>query len=356
MIWIENGTRDIIIKFPYNPSYIAKIKTIKGYKWHPEEKYWSVPYDDATLERIVSLFEGEMLNIDNSLHLKDEKIAEFEDLRRELVLRKYSPKTNKSYLHYNKDFLKFTKKDPTEVSNEDVKNYLLYLAEKKGASASSLNIAINALKFYYGEVLKRDFVYSIVRPRKDKKLPVVLSREEILRMLSTITNIKHKAILTLTYSAGLRVGEVVKLRPEDIDIERKLIHVKCAKGRKDRYTILSEVALEMTRRYLKEYGQSRWLFPSQDMKKHLTTWTVEKIFLNACKNIDIEKKVTVHSLRHSFATHLLENGVDLRYIQEILGHASSKTTEIYTHVSNRDLSRIKSPLDNIMQGGVFDGK
>jgi len=284
------------------------------------------------------------------LNLKIEE-KYFENLRKNLVVRKYSPKTIKSYIHYNKDFLGYVRKKPNEITNEDVKDYLFYLVEEKEVSASTLNTAINALKFYYGEVLKRGFVYELKRPKKDKKLPVVLSQEEISRILSSITNIKHRLILMLIYSAGLRVSEVVKLKPRDIDDERKLIHIKGGKGRKDRYTMLSEVAIEMIRRYLKEYGQSIWLFSSQDKEKHITTRTVEKIFSNACRKANIKKNATVHSLRHSFATHLLERGTDLRYIQELLGHKSSKTTEIYTHVSNKDIGKIKSPLDSLQISG-----
>jgi len=284
------------------------------------------------------------------LNLKIEE-KYFENLRKNLVVRKYSPKTIKSYIHYNKDFLGYVRKKPNEITNEDVKDYLFYLVEEKEVSASTLNTAINALKFYYGEVLKGGFVYELKRPKKDKKLPVVLSREEISRILSSITNIKHRLILMLIYSAGLRVSEVVKLKPGDIDDERKLIHIKGGKGRKDRYTMLSEMAIEMIRRYLKEYGQSIWLFSSQDKEKHITTRTVEKIFSNACRKANIKKNATVHSLRHSFATHLLERGTDLRYIQELLGHKSSKTTEIYTHVSNKDIGKIKSPLDSLQISG-----
>lgn len=284
------------------------------------------------------------------LNLKIEE-KYFKNLRKNLVVRKYSPKTIKSYIHYNKDFLGYVRKKPNEITNEDVKDYLFYLVEEKEVSASTLNTVINALKFYYGEVLKRGFVYELKRPKKDKKLPVVLNQEEISKILSSITNIKHRLILMLIYSAGLRVSEVVKLKPGDIDDERKLIHIKGGKGRKDRYTMLSEVATEMIRRYLKEYGQSIWLFSSQDKEKHITTRTVEKIFSNACRKANIKKNATVHSLRHSFATHLLERGTDLRYIQELLGHKSSKTTEIYTHVSNKDIGKIKSPLDSLQISG-----
>ena len=180
-------------------------------------------------------------------------------------------------------------------------------------SASTLNIAINALKFYFGEVLKRRFACSIRRPKKDKKLPVVLSQEEISVILSSVKNIKHRLILMLIYSAGLRVGEVVKLRTEDVDVRRKLIRIRGGKGRKDRYTILSDVALKTLREYVEKYKPKKWLFPGQRKDWHINTRTVQKLFENACKKAGITKDVTVHSLRHSFATHLLESGVYLRY-------------------------------------------
>jgi len=154
----------------------------------------------------------------------------FEDLRRELISRKYSYKTVKGYVYYNRDFLNFIKKSPSDVSDSDIKDYLLYLVEEKQAATSTLNQAINALKFYYGIMLKRKFLYEIKRPRKDKKLPVVLSKEEVAKILSSIDNIKHRAILMLIYSAGLRVGEVVRLKREDIDSKGMLIHIKEAKG------------------------------------------------------------------------------------------------------------------------------
>jgi len=294
------------------------------------------------MEKLQTLF-GKNLNIDPYFHLIP--------LEKELKIRKYSRRTIKSYMRYNRDFLLFIGKKPEEVENEDIKKYLYHMVESKKVSTSTLNIIINALKFYYGEILKRKFIYEVKRPKKDKKLPMVLSREEIKKILNAVSNIKHKAILTLMYSAGLRVGEVVKLKPEDIDSERKLIHIRGSKGRKDRYTILSDIALEILREYWKKEKPRKWLFPSWNIDKHITTRTAQKIFKNACKKAGIKKDVTVHSLRHSFATHLLESGIDLRYIQEILGHKSSKTTEIYTHVSTKNLSAIKSPLDNILKGG-----
>lgn len=359
----KENDKEIKIIFPhYSPIFVFKIKSIRDYKWHPEGKYWSFPNTDGTLKKILKIFEGEEIHIDPALQLSASVIAKakspkqsqpisleysFEDLRRELVSRKYSYKTVKSYIYYNKDLLSFSNKSPNDINNNDIKDYLLYLAEEKRAASSTLNQAINALKFYYGTMLKRKFIYEVKRPRRDKKLPVVLSQEEVAKVLSSIDNIKHRAILMLVYSAGLRVGEVVKLRLEDIDSKRMLIHIKGAKGRKDRYTMLSETALETLREYWKQYKPEKWLFAGTMGDRHLSTRTVEKILEHACEKANIKKDILVHSLRHSFATHLLESGTDLRYIQEILGHKNSKTTEIYTHVSTKSIGRIKSPLDSL---------
>lgn len=184
-----------------------------------------------------------------------------------------------------------------EVSNKDIRNYLVYMAEEKNASASSMNTAISALHFYYGNILNRRFTFKIQRPKKDKKLPIVLSREEVVRIFSIIVNNKHKAILMLVYSAGLRVSEVVKLKPEDVDEDRKLIHIRGAKGRKDRYTILSDVTCETLRKYNSSFNTVKWLFPGQKSGTHITTRTVQKVFETAVRKAGIGKEVTVHSLR-----------------------------------------------------------
>ena len=189
----------------------------------------------------------------------------------------------------------------------------------------------------------------LYRPKNKKRIPVVLSKDEVKCLINSLVNLKHKTILTLTYSSGLRVSEIVKLKISDIDKERRMIYVRSAKGNKDRYTLLSEKALELVDLYIKAYNITKykegWLFPGQDKTKHLTARSVQHIFKKACSKANIKKDVSVHTLRHSFATHLLEQGIDLRYIQELLGHKSSKTTEIYTHVSNREISKITNPLD-----------
>ena len=177
-------------------------------------------------------------------------------------------------MRYNRHFLLFIGKRPEKIENEDIKKYLYYIVERKKISTSTLNIIINALKFYYGYILKRKFIYEVKRPKKDKKLPVVLSKEKVKKILNSHSNIKHKAILMLIYSAGLRVGEIIKLKPEDIDAERKLIRIKGAKGRKDRYTLLSDVALQTLREYWIKEKPENWLFPSWNREKHITARTV----------------------------------------------------------------------------------
>ncbi|ERI92174.1 site-specific recombinase, phage integrase family [Clostridiales bacterium oral taxon 876 str. F0540] len=211
--------------------------------------------------------------------------------------------------------------------------------------------SISSIKFLFTVVLKRNInEVQLYRPKKDKKLPEVLSYQEVSKILEKTINLKHRAILFLVYSAGLRVGEVVNLKISDIDSDRMLIHVKQGKGKKDRYTVLSQIALDELRIYAKKYRPEDWLFEGGDGKGHLTERSVQKIFDKACIAAGIKKDVSVHTLRHSFATHLLEGGTDLRYIQELLGHSSSKTTEIYTHVTEKSITQIQSPLDRLMAG------
>ena len=324
-------------------------------------KHWSFPDSNDTLARILEVFEEEKILLDPVLRAKLSKhvIARrsvrptkqpphnFEDLKRELISRKYSYRTVKGYLFYNRELVSFIGKEPGDVTESDIKDYLFYLAEEKQSATSTLNQAINALKLYYGSMLKKKFIYEVKQPRKDRKLPVVLSKEEVAKILSSVENLKHKALLMIVYSAGLRVGEVVRLRVEDIDSKRMLIHVKGSKGRKDRYTILSGIALQVLQEYWRKYPPSNWLFEGARNGRYLSIRSAQKIFEQACERAYIRKDVTIHSLRHSFATHLLEGGTDLRYIQELLGHRDSKTTEIYTHVSTKSLGRILSPLDSL---------
>jgi len=227
-------------------------------------------------------------------------------------------------------FLIYTHKSEYDLSNNDVRGYLISLLDDRGKSHAYVNQAISSIKFLFGEVLKqRKKTNDLPRPKKQHKLPEVLSQNEVKTILKSVQNTKHQLMLLITYSAGLRVSEVVNLKIRDIDSERMLIRVSQAKGRKDRYTLLSPVALELLRQYWKQYRLKDWLFPGETEGNHLTERSVQKVFETACKKAGILKDVSVHSLRHSFATHLLEAGTDLRYIQELLGHSNSKTTEVY---------------------------
>jgi len=231
------------------------------------------------------------------------------------------------------------------VTTKQINSYILDLIKSKNISTSQQNQRINAVKFYFEKVLGREKqYYELHRPRKENKLPKVLSKNEVKSILDSTGNIKHKCILMLIYSAGLRRSELLNLKPADIDSERMLIHILGAKGKKDRITLLSENILKLLRQYYKEYHPKKYLFEGQSGGKYSPT-SVANILKKASFKAGIRKNVTPHMLRHSFATHLLEQGTDLRYIQELLGHESSKTTEIYTHVSKKAIDKIKNPID-----------
>ncbi|MCP2605273.1 tyrosine-type recombinase/integrase, partial [Candidatus Aminicenantes bacterium AH-873-B07] len=231
------------------------------------------------------------------------------NLERELKIRGFSRKTIKAYLHYNRKFLNFARKSPKEIANEDIKRYLEYLADKK-LSNTTLNLAINALKFYYTQVLKRKFFFDIKHPKKEKRLPVVLTKDEIRRMLEVTENLKHKLLMEIMYASGLRVSEIIKLKIKDIDLEEGIIRVNLGKGKKDRQTILSKRAIEDLKMYLQKRNDNNpYVFPGAQNKGHLSTRSVQKIVLRTAKLAGIKKDISCHSLRHSFATHLLEKGV-----------------------------------------------
>lgn len=263
-------------------------------------------------------------------------------LIQEMKLRKFSPKTIKSYLHYITEILNFTRKNPKEINNNDVRNYLENLYDKN-LSSSTLNTAYSALKFYFEKILCRKFFFNLPRAKKDKKLPVVLSKKEIIDIINACDNIKHKLIIQILYCSGLRVSEVVALRINDIDFNRKIIHLKGAKGAKDRVTIISEITLRNIEKYLAEFRPQEYIFESNRGGK-LTARTIQAIVSQNTKKAGLNKPVSPHSFRHSFATHLLESGLDIRYIQSLLGHERLETTQIYTKVAVTQFDKIKDLL------------
>lgn len=346
-VWISSGgPEDIEVRFPYDPALVAKVKRMIGCRWHSKGKYWTVPRTNGTVETLLFLFKGEAVRVDLTLRPPlGEILNAVED---ELKLRGYSPRTRKVYRLHVERFLKSVGKPPQDVLPEEIRSYLLGLVDQKRVSVSYHNQTISAIKFLYKYVLRQfQPVAEVPRPKKERKLPAVLSREAVARLLNGMDNLKHRALFALVYSAGLRVGEVVRLRVEDLDEERGQIWVRGGKGRKDRHTLLSEVALQTVKAYRKSYRPENWLFSGTPEGRHLSVRSVQKVMERTKKKIDIPQQATVHTLRHSFATHLLENGTDLRYIQELLGHNNPKTTQIYTHVSRRELRRIQSPLDTL---------
>ncbi|MDX1629448.1 MAG: tyrosine-type recombinase/integrase, partial [Fulvivirga sp.] len=257
---------------------------------------------------------------------------------RELVVNRYSESTRRTYMAMFREFLKYNYPKPLHhINRDDILDFQKYLVDERKVSRSYQNQSINAIKFFMEKVLGLERqVFNIKRPKKANRLPIVLSKEEVSRMLSTISNIKHKAILTTIYASGLRISELINLKIQDIDSDNRRIWVRNAKGAKDRATLLSPNQLELLRTYYKKYRPKNYLFEGPKNAKY-TASSIRKIFKRALRNAHIEKYATVHSLRHSFATHLLENGVNLRLIQVLLGHNSTKTTEIYTHVCNQNL-------------------
>ncbi len=352
----------ILVEMPYHDAYVQEIRKIPSRSWDKEAKIWSVPCNKSTMDMLLNIFKGVKINFHKSFVMTDVgqyalRVMEEKELSEngiletvnELRLYGYSSKTIKAYKNHLIKFLSYLNRPLKDASIKNIKDYILCLMGEKGVSHSYVGQAVSALKFYYEEVLKNtDFLVELPRPKKENKLPDVLSQEEVLGILCSIKNPKHKALMLIVYSSGLRVGEVVRLKITDIDSKRMLIHVRDAKGRKDRYTMLSKQALIYLRSYFKVFRPEIWLFPGDKEESHLSERTAQRIFENACQKSGIIKKVSIHSLRHSFATHLLEEGTDLRYIQELLGHSSSKTTEIYTHVSKRDITKIQSPLDRLM--------
>ena len=351
--------KELKITFQYDSELVKKIRKIEGRRWEADKKCWIVPNSSKCINRLIKVFENENVNwaksfnfsiIGNYDYILPDISLTLKQLEKQLTFKGYSSKTKKSYIGHVRRFLSFINKKPELLEKQDVEKYIYYLLNEQQNSHAFVNQALSAIKFYYEYTLKKGKVlYDLPRPKKEKKLPNILSQNEVLAILDSVDNIKHKSILFLTYSAGLRVGEVVRLKVDDIDSDRMLIHIRQGKGRKDRYTILSEVALDMLRKYARVEKPEDWLFPGGKDNSFLTERSVQKIFASACKKAKINKHVSVHSLRHSFATHLLEGGTDLRYIQELLGHASSKTTEIYTHVTEANISKIKSPLDRLLK-------
>jgi integrase/recombinase XerD len=331
--------------------------------YHPDQKLWSIvntpenkklvalnfkgKYVVQTLEQKVSATKKEELNENGK-----EAMALCEQ---KFVLKSFSTSTIKGYLGVlNYFFSFFRNRDFKEINKEEIESYVYHLKTKYQISDTKQNTVINAIKAYYEHVLERPReYYNIQRPNKSKTLPNVFSPEEVDKLLKAPENVKHKAVLLLIYSAGLRLSEATNLRVKDIHSDEGYLFIKDSKGKRDRKTVLSPMVLDYLRTYYKKYKPSYWLFEGQTGGKY-SNRSIQQILRHAVEVSGVNPWGTVHTLRHSFATHLLLNGTNLRVIQTLLGHSSSKTTEIYTHVLAVNNKTVKSPLDFLKNFNIFD--
>lgn len=332
----------IAVYFKKNPDLIARIKQIEGARWSQQKTVWHIPDTTENRER----FKIEPLA--NSLP-SAEGIVQIEKFKQWLRSKRYSENTISTYGEALKSFLIFYReKSVVEINNEDVIIYNNEYILKNNLSASYQNQTVNAIKLYFMTVRATKIeVDKIHRPKRAKVLPNVLSKAEVKLILDAHSNLKHSSMLSMIYSCGLRRSELLNLKFSDIDSERNIVLLKNAKGKKDRIAPLSPKILKMLREYYITYKPKYWLFEGQLSGEQYSEQSLQSVLKQALKKANISKPVILHWLRHSYATHLLESGTDLRYIQELLGHSSSKTTEIYTHVSTKSIQQIKSPFDDL---------
>ena len=358
LLAIKTTNNRIEISIDYHKEVVRKLKQFPYLKYDQKTKIWSIPYNEKYISdlRNIADTENQKFNYIEQPTDKKQPIKSIipktktcpDDYLQKLLELRYSASTIKTYRLAFEEFVNYYPEEKLESITEDkIIHYIRYLVNDRKISTSLQNTTINAIKFYYEKVLggKRIF-YHLDRPRTEKTLPEVLSEEQVADLLNSVENLKHRAILMTIYSAGLRIGESINLRISDIDSKRMQIRIEQAKGKKDRYTLLSVKTLEVLKKYFLAYKPKVWLFEGQNGGQY-SEKSIQLIFHKAKEAVKINKKVTVHTLRHSFATHLLENGTDLRYIQSLLGHSSSKTTEIYTHITTKGFDKIISPLDKL---------
>ncbi|MBL7981465.1 MAG: tyrosine-type recombinase/integrase [Flavobacteriales bacterium] len=386
---VHNAQRCIALYFAYDAELVHAAKQA-GAKWSATHRCWWTPNAPEHLQAIFAAFKGKAWVDMNGLRKKPDAVPtvpkapskptstvttskpptrtdqrtqrkepqavpltpEHENalaaMRKKLEIARYSPRSIQVYLSATRQlFQHFPQKHPNDIRTEDIEDFQHHLATARKVSNSYLNQVVNAVRYYYKDVLgDMHRVKFIERPRKETKLPLVLSKAEIAALLKAPSNLKHQAMLALAYSGGLRVSEVLALRTDDLLIDRGLIRIRAAKGNKDRTTLLGRSTAELLKRYVEHYQPRTLLFEGQGGGAY-SARSLQKVLESALDKAGIQKPATMHTLRHSFATHLLEQGTDLRYIQALLGHASSKTTEIYTHVSTRYLQGIVNPMDNL---------
>jgi integrase/recombinase XerD len=385
----------VFIRFPYNQAIISELRQLKIASWEKELKAWYIPGRYFKLGKIYHALSrhafidyqllNKQLSVDsqsgkihsglsnlpesyeqnnktsiqdehhgNPFHKQKKHLDKYyneslEQFKSWLQHKRYSNSTIKLYIDGVKDFLLYVSpKKYDEIGNDDMVRFVNECVIKRGLSFSYQNLVISGTKLFFREIIKCQLVLvNFERPMRVKKLPNVLSKNEIREILDAPSNLKHRLMLSVIYACGLRRSELLHLHKTDIDSNRGLLIIKNAKGRKDRVVPISIKLIELLRIYYKQYKPKVWLFEGQEPGRQYSEQSLQSVLKQTLLKTRIRKPVTLHWLRHSYATHLLETGTDLRYIQELLGHKSSKTTEIYTHVSTQSLQKIKSPFDDL---------
>jgi integrase/recombinase XerD len=349
-IKIELGTHKevpvIQFIFDYNPQIIKDLKAAYPVKYSATKRMWYLP--DTPQYRAVLNLPPKLINENYIKLIHPNNQDTFRHYREELQLKAYSPNTVKTYTgEFAQTLIAFKHHEISQVSTEQIRSYLHYCVTHLKLTEGTMQSRINAIKFYFVKILKRaDILLPIPRPKMQQQLPKSLSTGDIKKLFNVIENTKHLIILKLVYGMGLRVSEVVNLLISDIDTKRMQVHIRCAKGKRDRYTNLPVTLVEELREYYKLYKPKHYLIEGKAGGQY-TTRSVQQIFKTAMLKARINKQVGVHGLRHSFATHLHEAGVDIAFVQELLGHSNIKTTLIYTKVSVKNIRNIPSPLDSI---------
>ena len=346
----EHRSQNVIfVHFPYNPSLKDELREkFPAAKWSISKKCWYLPDTKSARNEIGMTPKTEMGKaVVSQIHPVN--LAALKRMHETLLLKGYSPNTIRTYCTEFSQLLYLLKNVHVDtLTPERLRSYLLYCTTKLKLSENLIHSRMNAIKFYFEQVLhcEKIFFADIPRPQKKSLLPKVIGKTDIVRIFSQIDNLKHLVMLKLCYGMGLRVSEIVNLKIADIDSERKLVHIESGKGKKDRYVTLPMSILDDLRNYYRAYRPKTYLFEGQYGGQY-SVRSVQAVFKRSMQKAKINKSVGIHGLRHSYATHLLESGTDMYFIQKLLGHNNIKTTEIYAKVSNRQLGNIKSPLDDL---------
>jgi integrase/recombinase XerD len=341
-----NGRRLLKLNFEYNTRLVAEVKKLAGRQWNKVIRCWTLP-DNAVYREQFGL-EPSAADTMKLLGLSDFNRAAMKRYHGALILKTYSENTIRTYRHEFFQLLKGLGEDRVDdLTPEAVKTYFLNCIQVLGLKENAIHSRINAVKFYFESVLHRDkFTVDILRPKKPVLLPKVIPIADIIKIFELTSNVKHNTMLKLAYGMGLRVSEVAALKVKDIDSRTMQVFIERAKGKKDRYVNLPQSIVEQLRAYYKAYRPKEYLFEGQYGGRY-SNRTIQQVFTDALRKANVKHPGGIHALRHSFATHLMEEGTDIRFIQELLGHTSIKTTLRYTHVARQNISRIQSPLDKL---------